>query len=107
MNLNINKDFKLGEKNKLTLSAGGYYSINRSKMIFNADTSWQTTNQLSNWYGINFYYKDKIEWNNSYSPDFNFTSYSSPNFTGLKATLHNFNTNLVIRWTKIWFLKTM
>ncbi|PAC28755.1 outer membrane beta-barrel protein [Flectobacillus sp. BAB-3569] len=100
MNLNINKDFKLGEKNKLTLSAGGYYSINRSKMIFNADTSWQTTNQLSNWYGINFYYKDKIEWNNSYSPDFNFTSYSSPNFTGLKATLHNFNTNLIIRWTK-------
>ncbi|MDI9871747.1 outer membrane beta-barrel protein [Flectobacillus roseus] len=41
-----------------------------------------------------------IEWNNSYSPDFNFTSYSSPNFTGLRATLHNFNTNLVIRWTK-------
>lgn len=100
VNLNINKDFKIGEKNKLTLSAGGYYSINRSKMIFNADTSWQTTNQLSNWFGLNINIKDKIEWNNSYSPDFNFTRYTSPNFTNLQANLHNFSTGLVIRWTK-------
>jgi hypothetical protein len=49
---------------------------------------------------LNINIKDKIEWNNSYSPDFNFTRYTSPNFTNLQANLHNFSTGLVIRWTK-------
>ena len=104
LNFNVNKDFKLNEKDKVTLSAGGYYGIMRSRLLYNADSSWQTTNQLNHWFGVNFNFHDLLEWNNSYSPSFNFTRYTSNNFTNLNVTTQYLTSGVVLRWPKhvIW-----
>ncbi|WP_447641406.1 MULTISPECIES: outer membrane beta-barrel protein [Chitinophagaceae] len=103
-NYNIDKDIKLSEKNKLTLSIGGYHEFTHSKMFYNGEESWQTTANFNNWSGIHFNFNDLIEWDNSYNPSFNYTRYSSSNFKKFNITFQNWSSGLIVRYPKhiIW-----
>lgn len=104
LNFNIDKDFKFGKNNTLKLSGGGSYSIDRSRMLYNSDSSWQTTFQLYNWVGFHLNINDVFEWDNSYNPGFNFTRYTNPQFGNLNVTTQNLVSGVVVRWPKhiIW-----
>ncbi|PZP48629.1 MAG: hypothetical protein DI598_09770 [Pseudopedobacter saltans] len=106
MNFNLNKDLKLSEKNKLTLSFGGYYSINRNKMLYNSDTSWQTTGNINHWMGVHLNLNDVFEWDNSFSPGFNFTRYSSEQFSKLNVNYRYLTSGIVVRYPKHVILET-
>lgn len=103
-NYNIDKDIKLSEKTKLTLSIGGYHEITRSRMIYNVDTSWQTTASFNNWSNIHFNFNDVVEWDNAYNPHFNFTKYSSSNFKRINISSQSWSSGFIVRIPKhiIW-----
>ncbi|PZP49250.1 MAG: hypothetical protein DI598_08290, partial [Pseudopedobacter saltans] len=99
-NYNIDKDFKLSEKTKLTLSIGGYHEFTRSKMIYNGEESWQTTASFNNWSGIHLNFNDVVEWDNSYNPYFNYTRYTSSNFKKFNIASQNLTSGFVVRYPK-------
>ena len=103
-NYNIDKDIKLSEKNKLTLSVGGYHEFTHSKMFYNGEESWQTTANFNNWSGIHFNFNDVFEWDNSYNPSFNYTRYSSSHFKKFNITFQNWSSGVIVRYPKhiIW-----
>ena len=103
-NYNIDKDIKLGEKNKVTLSIGGYHEFTHSKMLFNGEQSWQTTANFNNWSGVHFNFNDIVEWDNTYNPSFNYTRYSSSNFKKFNITYQNLSSGFIVRLPKhvVW-----
>ncbi|WP_447641405.1 MULTISPECIES: outer membrane beta-barrel protein [Chitinophagaceae] len=105
-NFNLNKDIKLTEKNKLTLSFGGYYGINRNRMLYNSDTSWQTTSNINHWMGVHLNINDVFEWDNSYSPGFNFTRYSNSEFNKINVNYQYLRSGVVVRYPKHLIFET-
>lgn len=105
LNFNVDKDFKFGKNNSFKLSGGGSYSIDKSRLLYNADSSMQTTYSYYNWVGFHLNLNDVFEWDNSYNPGFNFTRYSSQStFSNINVTTQNMVSNFVVRWPKhvIW-----
>ncbi|MFT4205360.1 MAG: outer membrane beta-barrel protein [Chitinophagaceae bacterium] len=105
-NFNIDKDVRLTDKNKLTLSLGGYYNIRRGMMIYNADSSWQSRFDINHWMGVHLNMNDVFEWDNSYSPGFNYTRYSSSQFTKLNVNMQYLTSGIVVRYPKHFVFET-
>ena len=104
LNYNINKQHKYSNNFTLSWNTGAYYEYNHTKLLYNGEDSWQTTNVINQWAGFNLNFNDKLEWNNSYSISYVFTNYTSNAFTKLDFTRHYLNTEFIVRWPKhvIW-----
>lgn len=104
MNFNINKQYKNKQKFIFSWNTGNWFNYTHSKMLFNNETSWQTTVNYNHWFGVNLNWNDKVEWNESYSIGNNFTNYTNPTFKKLSVTVHNWDNELIVRWPKhvIW-----
>ncbi len=104
MNWNINKQYK-GKDNVIFMwNTGNWMGVNQSRLFFNGTESQQTTFSYNHWNGAGINYKDKFEWNISYSLNRNFTKYKGGNFKELKVKGYNMGTDLTVRWPKhfIW-----
>lgn len=103
-NGNINKDFKFGKNNSLTFSGGFYYDNAHSRMLYNGVNSWQNTSSLSLWPEIDLNLNDVFSWENSYSPYWTRTSYSSTQFSPIKVFTQEWTSRITVRAPKhfIW-----
>lgn len=104
VNYNLNKQYKNSQRFTFSWNLGAYYSYNRNMLLYNNESSWQTTWSLNHWAGIGLNWNDKVEWNSNVSMGGNYTSYSSAVFNKLKVITRWWENELVIRWPKhfIW-----
>jgi len=104
LNYNINKQHKYGNNFILSWNTGAYYEYNKTRLLYNGENSWQTTNVINQWAGFNLNFNDKFEWNNGYSINYVFTDYTSNAFSQLFYTRHYANMEFIVRWPKhvIW-----
>lgn len=100
MNYNINKQYKNKPTFTLGWNLGAYYGINRSKLYYNGEESWQTTAYLNQWASLRMNFNDVFEWNNSYTLGYNFTNYSNPVFKRLEVMSHFLNNETILRYPK-------
>lgn len=101
---NLHKQYKNKQKFIFSWNTGGNYNFNRNRLLYNGESSWQSTFYFSNWVGINLNWNDKVEWNSTYSQGFNFTRYTSERFSALNIQNTWWENELVLRWPKhvIW-----
>lgn len=104
MNFNINKQYKNNQRFIFSWNTGNYLGYTHNKLLYNGETSWQTTVNYGHWVGSGLNWNDKVEWNISYSINYNFTDYTNPVFKPLKVTSHWLSNEIVVRWPKhiIW-----
>jgi len=104
LNYNINKQYKNNQKFIFSFNLGSWVGYNRNKLIFNNVTSFQSTYNLNMWTSFNLNWNDKFEWNPSYSMGYNFTSYTTSQFTQLSTLQHNLENEFILRMPKhvIW-----
>ncbi len=104
VNFNLYKQFRKSNPFNFSLNAGGNYNYNRNRLLYNGESTWQSTFYLNNWVGGSFNFSDRIEFNTSYSPGVNFTRYSSTVFRKLNVHYSWWDNELVVRWPKhiIW-----
>ena len=103
-NYNISKQYKKGNNRSLSLNIGGWYSYNRSRLLYNGESSWQSTWNLENWAGLHLNLNDKVEWNNNYSLDNYFSRFTTPQFKNLNTMQQTLSTEIIVRVPKhiIW-----
>ncbi len=106
INYNISRQYKSNPKFTYQWNTGAYYGYNRSKLLFNSESSWQSTWEMNQWCGFNMNWNDKLEWNNSYSISYNFTDYTNTAFTRLETVGHYANTEFVLRYIKHIIIET-
>lgn len=104
INYNVNKQYKYNQKFTLSWNFGAWYGFNKNRLLYNGESSWQSTYQLSQWGGINLNFNDKVEWNNSGSISYNFTRYTNTIFKKLETRNYTFLSELIVRVPKhvIW-----
>ncbi len=104
VNYNIHRQYKNNPKFIFSWNHGVNFNYNRSRLLFNNEKSWQTTNNINTWLGINLNWNDKVEYNTSYSIGYNFTNYTNPVFKKLEIFNHYWENELIVRWPKhvIW-----
>lgn len=104
INYNINRQHKSNPKFIVSWNFGAWYGFNRGRLMYNNETSWQSTVNLNQWGSLNFNFNDKFEWNNNYSIGYNFTRYTNPSFRNLKVINHWAGSEFIIRYPKhvIW-----
>lgn len=100
----FSKQYKKNPKFSFSWNTGANINYNRNRLLYNGESSWQSTFNLGNWVGINLNWNDKIEINSTYGPGYNFTDYTSPNFKKLEVIYHWVDNELIVRWPKhiIW-----
>ena len=103
-NFNLYKQYKNNQKFIWSWNVGGNYNYNRSRFLYNENSSWQTGFNINTRAGLNLNWNDKVEFNISYSPGQNFTKYTNPTFQKLKINYRYWENELIIRWPKhvIW-----
>lgn len=103
-NYNINKQYKNKQSFTFSWYTGAYYSYNRGRLLFNNESSWQSTFLVNQWMGFGFNWNDKVEWSTGYSIGYNFTDYTSAKFKKLEVVNHDLNTELILRFPKhlVW-----
>ena len=104
INFNLYKQYKNNQRFIFSWNTGGNYNFNRNRLMFNNESSWQSTWGVGNWAGIGLNWNDKIELTTSYSINLSFARYTNPRFNKLDVTSHYWDNELVIRWPKhvIW-----
>ncbi len=104
INYNINKQYKNNPKFIYGWNIGAWYGYNKSALLYNGENSFQETYNLQQWGGFTLNFNDKIEWNNSGSAGYNFTSYTSKAFSKLTVKSYYLSTELIVRMPKhvIW-----
>ncbi|RYZ50337.1 MAG: TonB-dependent receptor, partial [Sphingobacteriales bacterium] len=80
INYNFYKQYKNNQRFIFSWNTGGNYNFNRNRLLYNNESSWQSTWSVGNWAGVNLNWNDKIELNTSYSLNLNFTRYTNPRF---------------------------
>ena len=98
------KQYKPSKTFSLSLNTGGNYSYNRSRLLYNGESSWQSQFSFSQWVGANFNFNDKLEYNVNVSLSHNFTGYTNPVFSRLRVNTQWIDNELILRWPKhvIW-----
>lgn len=104
INYNLYEQYKNNQRFIFSWNTGANYNFNRNRLLYNAESSWQTTWSLNQWAGIGLNWNDKVEWNSSISAGYNFTRYSSSVFNRLKVQTRWWENELIVRWPKhvIW-----
>ncbi|MGN6292275.1 MAG: outer membrane beta-barrel protein [Chitinophagaceae bacterium] len=104
INYNLYKQYKNNQRFIFSWNTGANYNFNRNRLLYNGESSWQTTWSLNQWAGIGLNWNDKVEWNSSVSLGYNFTRYSSTAFNKLKVQTRWWENELIVRWPKhvIW-----
>ncbi len=104
INYNINKQYKLKSNSSIGVFTGSYIGFNRNKLLYNGESSWQTTLNASFWNGLNINFNDKLEWNNSYDISFNKSTFSSGIFNTLNTNQQTLSSEVIVRVPKhlIW-----
>jgi hypothetical protein len=104
LNFNINKQYKKNTHFIFSWNTGNNFNYNHNRLLYNNESSWQSTINFNNWFGINMNWNDKFEWNTSYSIGSNFTRYTSAAFKKLKINYQWLENELILRWPKhvIW-----
>jgi hypothetical protein len=104
INYNINRQYRSNPRFTFNWNLGAWYGYNRSRLLFNGESTTQVSYNLQQWGGFGFNFNDKVEWNNNGGVGGNFTSYSSAAFKKLEVKSYNLNTELVVRVPKhvIW-----
>ncbi|HEX2845951.1 MAG TPA: outer membrane beta-barrel protein [Chitinophagaceae bacterium] len=104
INYNLYKQYKNNQRFIFSWNTGANYNFNRNRLLYNGESSWQTTWSLNQWAGIGLNWNDKVEWNSNVSLGYNFTRYSSTAFNKLKVQTRWWENELIVRWPKhvIW-----
>lgn len=104
LNFNVNKQYKNNQKLTFSFNFGGNYNYTRNRLMYNGESSWQSTFYLNHWVGANLNWNDIIELNPSFSTGHNFTRYTNSAFPELKIFTSYMDHELVVRWPKhvIW-----
>jgi hypothetical protein len=104
INYNVNRQYKSNPKFIYAWNFGAWYGFNRSKLLFNGESSWQQTFNLQQWGGVNLNFNDKLEWNTNGSIGYNFTNYTSNTFKKLEVESHSIFSEVIVRVPKhiIW-----
>jgi len=107
-NINLYKQYKNNQKFIWSWGIGGNYNYNRSRLLFNNSSSWQSTFYLGNRASLNLNWNDIVEFNNSFSTNQNFTKYTNDRFKKLTINYRFLENELIIRWPKhvIWETQT-
>lgn len=100
----VNKQYKNKQKFTFSWNMGGNYNYTRNKLLFNDVNSWQTTVNVNGWLGINLNLNDKLEWNSTFGPGYNFSKYTSEYFKRVNVKYYWWDNEVVFRWPKhvIW-----
>lgn len=100
----VNKQYKRNPKFIFSWNTGGNISFNRNRLLYNSESSWQTTFNFNQWVGVNLNWNDKVELNSTYSPSYVFTRYTNTRFKEIRITYHWIDNEVVLRWPKriIW-----
>jgi len=106
INFNVYRQYKNNQKFIFSWNTGGNINFTRNKLLYNGETSWQSTSSIGNWLGVNLNWNDKIEFNTSYSTRFSFTNYTNPVFNKLKVNSHYWENELIVRAIKHVILET-
>lgn len=108
VNYGINKQYKTKQNFIFSWNTGANYNYNRNRLLYNGESSWQSTFSFSQWVGINLNWNDKFEWNSNGSYNYNFTQYTSAVFKKLEVRSYNIENELILRWPKhvIWETQT-
>jgi hypothetical protein len=104
INYNINKQYKTNPKFIVSWNFGAWYGYNRSRLLYNLESSFQSTYNINQWAGLNFNFNDKVEWNNNYSFGYNFTHYTTNQFQKLEVFTQYGSSEVIVRYPKhvIW-----
>lgn len=104
MNVNINKQYKNNQRFIFSWNTGNYMNLNRTRLLFNGESGWQSTLNYGQWVGVNLNWNDKLEWNTNYNLGYNSTNYTNPAFRKINITSHTIGQEVIVRWPKhiIW-----
>jgi len=104
LNYNINKQYKKGSNFSFSWNTGAYYSLDKSRLLYNGSNSSQTTFQINQWAGFGLNFNDKFEWNCNGNLGSNFTNYSNESFKKLTSTTYSLYNEIIVRYPKhvIW-----
>ena len=106
LNFNVYRQYKNNQHFIFSWNTGANINFNRNKLLYNGETSWQSTSSFNNWLGMNLNWNDKIEFNSSYSTRFSFTDYTNPVFNKLKVNSHYWENEVIVRAVKHVILET-
>lgn len=101
-NFNISKQFKFKSAWQLSLRAGYNSFYNKSIVIVNSNRASQNNWNLGPSAGWSFNYKDKFEFNQRYSIQWNSSKYDSPVYPDLEVISHYSTSDIVVRLPKHW-----
>lgn len=99
-NYNVSKQYKNNPKFIYSWNIGGYYSINKNKLFYNGQESWQTTYNFQNWGGVNLNFNDKFEFNTSFTNGSNFNHNSNKVYKKVKLNYLSVENEVIVRWFK-------
>jgi len=104
INYNLYKQYKNNQRFIFSWNTGANYNYNKNRLLYNTESSWQTTWNMGQWAGIGLNWDDKFEWNSSVYFNYNFTRYSSIRFNRLNVQSRNWENEWILRWPKhvIW-----
>lgn len=104
INYNLYKQYKNNQRFIFSWNTGANYNYNKNRLLYNTESSWQTTWNMGQWAGIGLNWDDKFEWNSSIYFNYNFTRYSSIRFNRLNVQSRNWENEWILRWPKhvIW-----
>ncbi|MEO8403313.1 MAG: outer membrane beta-barrel protein [Chitinophagaceae bacterium] len=100
LNFNVRKEYKKNTRFIFSWNVGNNLNYNHNRLLYNNESSWQSTFNFSNWAGVNLNWNDKFEWNVNYSLGNNFTSYTSAAFKKLNIKYQWLENELILRWPK-------
>ena len=104
VNYFINKQYKRSTKFNLSLNHSAFFSNQRSRLLYNYESSWQNGNTLGTRIGFNMNMNDKLELISFYGVNYNFMRYKNPVFKDINQVFHTFENELILRYPKhfIW-----
>ncbi len=102
----MNKQYKHSTKFNLSINSNTSFWTNKSRLLYNYESSWQNSNSLSSRIGFNMNVKDRFEWTSNYSLSYNYTRYTGTAFKNINQVFHTFENELILRYPKHFILET-
>ncbi|HEY4150136.1 MAG TPA: TonB-dependent receptor, partial [Chitinophagaceae bacterium] len=101
---NINRQYKNKQNFIFSWGLNTNFNYTRNRLLYNGESSWQSTFSYSTGPSIGLNWNDKFEWTTNYNFGYNFTQYTSAAFSKLEAIAHYWDNELILRYPKhvIW-----
>ncbi|MBN8785042.1 MAG: hypothetical protein ABS85_05065 [Sphingobacteriales bacterium SCN 48-20] len=105
INFNVSKQYKYSQRFTFSWNTGAWGQVGKNRFMFNEEASWQRNLNMSSWSGINLNFNDKVEFNSSYSINYQRVRNTNEAFREISVVAHWWENQLTVRWPKHVFFE--